>query len=123
MSIRVGINGFGRIGRSLFRILSDRQEIEIVAINDLFENDQLAYLLEYDTVMRTFRKTVRVSGDTLIVDGREVRMTPRSGRDPVAPTRSRDRHRVDRRLPQARPDRKTYRGGRRQGHPDRAGQG
>lgn len=81
MSIRVGINGFGRIGRSLFRILSDRQEIEIVAINDLFENDQLAYLLEYDTVMRTFRKTVRVSGDTLIVDGREVRMT--AHRDPA----------------------------------------
>ncbi len=81
MSIRVGINGFGRIGRSLFRILSDRQEIEIVAINDLFENDQLAYLLEYDTVMRTFRKTVRVSGDTLIVDGKEVRMT--AHRDPA----------------------------------------
>ena len=54
MTIRVGINGFGRIGRSVFRILSDRPDVEVVAINDLYDNDQLAYLLKYDTVMRVF---------------------------------------------------------------------
>ena len=56
MSIRVGINGFGRIGRSVYRILSDRSDVEVVCINDLFDNEQLAYLLKYDTVMRVFPK-------------------------------------------------------------------
>jgi len=74
MSARVGINGFGRIGRSVFRILSDRDDIEVVAINDLYENDALAYLLKYDTVMGTFKKDVKVDGDTLLVDGAPVRM-------------------------------------------------
>ncbi|MGH9366255.1 MAG: glyceraldehyde 3-phosphate dehydrogenase NAD-binding domain-containing protein, partial [Thermoanaerobaculia bacterium] len=58
MTIRVGINGFGRIGRSVFRILSDRADVEVVAINDLYENEQLAYLLAYDTVMGAFGKSV-----------------------------------------------------------------
>ena len=64
-SIKVGINGFGRIGRSVFRILSDRDDIEVVAINDLYENEQLAYLLKYDTLMRVFPKEVTVDGDTM----------------------------------------------------------
>ena len=51
MSIRVGINGFGRIGRSVFRILMDRPGFEVVAINDLYENEHLAYLLEFDSVI------------------------------------------------------------------------
>ena len=51
---RVGINGFGRIGRTVFRILADRDDVEVVLINDLFPNEQLAYLLKYDTVMRVF---------------------------------------------------------------------
>ncbi len=55
MSVRVAINGFGRIGRSVFRILSDRKNVEVVAINDLFSNDALAYLLKYDTVMGFIR--------------------------------------------------------------------
>ena len=81
MAIRVGINGFGRIGRGVFRILSDRDDIEVVAINDLFENEQLAYLLRYDSVMRTFDKEVRVDGDVMHVDGSAVKMTAQ--RDPA----------------------------------------
>jgi len=75
MSIRVGINGFGRIGRSVYRILSDRPDVEVVAINDLYDNEQLAYLLRYDTVMRTFDKPVEVHGDALVVAGERVEMT------------------------------------------------
>ncbi|HTO88404.1 MAG TPA: type I glyceraldehyde-3-phosphate dehydrogenase [Thermoanaerobaculia bacterium] len=74
MTIRVGINGFGRIGRSVFRILSDRSDIEVVAINDLYENDQLAYLLKYDTVMGIFEKDVSTDRDSMTVGGRRVRM-------------------------------------------------
>jgi glyceraldehyde 3-phosphate dehydrogenase len=79
--IRVGINGFGRIGRTVFRILSDRQDIEVVCINDLFDNDQLAYLLKYDTVMRVFQKEVRVEADAMFVDGKKTLMTEE--RDPA----------------------------------------
>jgi glyceraldehyde 3-phosphate dehydrogenase len=78
MSIRVGINGFGRIGRSVFRILSDRPEVEVVAINDLFDNEQLAYLLRYDTVMGRFDKPVRVDGDVMHVGSEQVAMTAES---------------------------------------------
>ncbi len=62
MTRRVGINGFGRIGRSVFRILSERDDMEVVVINDLFDNEQLAYLLKYDTVMRVFPEEVRPTG-------------------------------------------------------------
>ena len=75
MTVRVGINGFGRIGRSVFRILSDRPDVEVVAINDLYENDQLAYLLKYDTVMRVFAKNVSTDADSMTVDGRRIAMT------------------------------------------------
>ena len=81
MATRVGINGFGRIGRGVFRILSERDDIEVVAINDLYENDQMAYLLKYDTVMGVFRREIRVEGDTLIVDGKRIRLT--GHRDPA----------------------------------------
>jgi len=74
MAIRVGINGFGRIGRSVFRILSDRDDIQVVAVNDLFDNEQLAYLLKYDTVMGVLHKDVSVEGDSMYVDGQEVAM-------------------------------------------------
>jgi glyceraldehyde 3-phosphate dehydrogenase len=72
---RVAINGFGRIGRSVFRILAGRPDVEVAAINDLFDNDQLAYLLKYDTVMGVFERDVKVAGDDMIVDGRKIRMT------------------------------------------------
>jgi glyceraldehyde 3-phosphate dehydrogenase len=79
--IRVGINGFGRIGRSVFRILADRPEYEVVGINDLYDNEQLAYLLKYDTVMRVFERNVRTDADFLYVDGGKVAMTEE--RDPA----------------------------------------
>ncbi|NIN73498.1 MAG: type I glyceraldehyde-3-phosphate dehydrogenase, partial [Gemmatimonadetes bacterium] len=81
MAIRVGINGFGRIGRSVFRILSDRDDIEVVAINDLFDNEQLAYLLRFDTVMGKFSKSVEIDEDVMYVEGKRVEMT--AERDPV----------------------------------------
>ncbi len=73
--IRVGINGFGRIGRTVFRVLADRDDVEVVLINDLFPNDQLAYLLKYDTVMRVFPKDVSADDENMYVDGKAVRMT------------------------------------------------
>jgi glyceraldehyde 3-phosphate dehydrogenase (phosphorylating) len=75
MSARVGINGFGRIGRSVFRILAARPDVEVVAINDLFPNDELAYLLKYDTVMGVFEGEVSSDDDFLYVDGRKIAMT------------------------------------------------
>ena len=79
--IRVGINGFGRIGRTVFRILSDRDDVEVVAINDLYDNAHLAYLLKYDTVMRVFHKDVSTDRDTMTVGGKSVLMTEE--RDPA----------------------------------------
>jgi glyceraldehyde 3-phosphate dehydrogenase len=78
MAVRVGINGFGRIGRSVFRILSERDDIEVVAINDLFENEQLAYLLRFDTIMGVFPQEVRLDGDVLHVGDDQIAMTDES---------------------------------------------
>ena len=75
MATNIGINGFGRIGRSVFRILSDRDDITVICINDLFENEQLAYLLKYDTVMGIFPKEVRATADAMYVDEHKVVMT------------------------------------------------
>ena len=80
MTTRVGINGFGRIGRSVFRILNQRDDLEVVAVNDLFENEQLAYLLKYDTVMGIFAGEVSVDGDVMYAGGDEIAMT--AHRDP-----------------------------------------
>jgi glyceraldehyde 3-phosphate dehydrogenase len=81
MAIQVGINGFGRIGRSVYRIISDRDDMEVVAINDLFDNEQLAYLLKYDTVMGIFDKEVTAQSDAMTVDNQRVVMTEH--RDPA----------------------------------------
>ena len=81
MAIQVGINGFGRIGRSVFRIISDRDDIEVVAINDLFDNEQLAYLLKYDTVMGIFEREVTAEKDAMTIDHHRVVMTEH--RDPA----------------------------------------
>jgi glyceraldehyde 3-phosphate dehydrogenase len=75
MSIRVGINGFGRIGRAVFRIMAGRDDMKVVAINDLFEPRQLAYLLKYDTVMGPFRRPISYESDALIVGDERVRLT------------------------------------------------
>ncbi len=75
MTVRIGINGFGRIGRNIFRALSQDpafSEIEVVAINDLTDNDTLAHLLTYDSVMGTFAREVSSSADGISVDGKEI---------------------------------------------------
>lgn len=72
--MRVAINGFGRIGRSVFRILDAADDIQVIAINDLFDNDVLAYLLKYDTVMKGFGQDVKVEGDLLITPKEKVKM-------------------------------------------------
>ncbi|HEU4345411.1 MAG TPA: type I glyceraldehyde-3-phosphate dehydrogenase [Candidatus Binatia bacterium] len=75
MSIRVAINGFGRIGRSVFRILNDRKDMEVVCINDIFKNEALAYLLKYDTVMGTFKEDVTYDDSALYIGGKKVLMS------------------------------------------------
>ena len=82
MAIQIGINGFGRIGRSVFRILSERDDLNVVCINDLFDNEQLAYLLKYDTVMGIFQKEVKATNDALHVGNQRIEMT--AHRDPAA---------------------------------------
>jgi len=72
--MRIAINGFGRIGRSVFRILNSRKDMEIVAINDIATNAALAYLLKYDTVMRRFEDTVKTEGDMLLTSHQRVKM-------------------------------------------------
>ena len=79
--IRVGINGFGRIGRSVFRILSDRPDVQVVLINDLYDNDQLAYLLRFDTVMGRFDKQVTTDDTSMQVGNERIEMT--AHRDPA----------------------------------------
>ena len=78
MAIKVGINGFGRIGRNVFRaskIYPEFKEIEIVAVNDLTENSVLAHLLRYDSVMGRFNAEVSASEDGIVVDGKTIRVT------------------------------------------------
>jgi len=65
MKMRVVINGFGRIGRSVFRVLNDRDDIDVVAINDIFDKEALTYLLKYDTVMGRFPAEITLDGDIL----------------------------------------------------------
>jgi glyceraldehyde 3-phosphate dehydrogenase len=72
--MRVAINGFGRIGRSVFRILNAREDIDVIAINDLFDDKVLAYLLKYDTVMSGFGQQVRLKDDYLITPNEKVKM-------------------------------------------------
>ncbi|MDM7949063.1 type I glyceraldehyde-3-phosphate dehydrogenase [Hydrogenophaga sp.] len=83
MAIKVGINGFGRIGRNVLRsAIQNFPDIEIVAINDLLEPDYLAYMLQYDSVHGRFKGTVSVEGNTLVVNGKKIRLT--AEKDPTA---------------------------------------
>jgi len=76
MAIKVGINGFGRIGRMVLRAaVQDFSDIEIVGINDLLEPDYLAYMLRYDSVHGRFKGAVSVEGNTLVVNGKKIRLT------------------------------------------------
>ncbi|MFW5682216.1 MAG: type I glyceraldehyde-3-phosphate dehydrogenase, partial [Phycisphaeraceae bacterium] len=72
MAIKVGINGFGRIGRLVFRAGLEKGGVEFVGINDLFPAESLAYLLKYDSVHGKYPGTVEAKGDSLIVDGKEI---------------------------------------------------
>jgi glyceraldehyde 3-phosphate dehydrogenase len=74
MAVRIAINGFGRIGRAVFRIVAERQDLEIVAINDIAETNALAYLLKYDSVMRRFPGEVRIDGKTLMAGKQKTQM-------------------------------------------------
>ncbi len=73
--MKIAINGFGRIGRTVFRLLQERENVEVVAINDITDNEALAYLLRHDTVMGNFNGNATIDGDQLITDKGSVRMT------------------------------------------------
>jgi len=81
MAIRIGINGFGRIGRLVFRSAIKQNDVTIVGINDLLDINHLAYLLKYDSVHGKYDGTVEVKGNNLIVDGKSVRIS--AERNPV----------------------------------------
>ena len=83
MAIKIGINGFGRIGRNVLRsAILNFPDIEVVAINDLLAPDYLAYMLKYDSVHGRFKGDVSVDGNTLIVNGKKIRLTQE--KDPTA---------------------------------------
>jgi glyceraldehyde 3-phosphate dehydrogenase len=82
MSVRVGINGFGRIGRNVFRAAAGNDDVEIVAVNDITDTSTLAYLLQYDSVFGTYPGEVTADGDAIVVDGRRVKVF--AERDPGA---------------------------------------
>ncbi len=81
-TIRVGINGFGRIGRAFLKVAWDRPEIEIVAVNDLGDIANMAYLLKHDTVYRDWNHKISVAEDSLIIDGKKVKVL--AEKDPSA---------------------------------------
>jgi glyceraldehyde 3-phosphate dehydrogenase len=80
MTTKVAINGLGRIGRAILKLVIDEPSLELVAVNDLVEADNLAYLLRFDTVYGRYSKSVALDGDDLVVDGRRLRTL--SSRDP-----------------------------------------
>ena len=80
MAINIGINGFGRIGRLVFRSAINNDEFNVTCINDLLDINHLAYLLKYDSVHGPFDGSVEVSGNSLLVNGKKVQIT--AERDP-----------------------------------------
>ncbi len=82
MSIKVGINGFGRIGRNVFRVIAEREGIDVLAINDLTDARTLSTLLKYDSVHGRFKGDIEAKDDVLIVKGKEIRLTKE--RDPAS---------------------------------------
>ncbi|MBN2449635.1 MAG: type I glyceraldehyde-3-phosphate dehydrogenase [Lentisphaeria bacterium] len=81
-AIRMGINGFGRIGRAVLRVAASRPDVKVVGINDLFDAEYLAYMLKYDTVFGPFKGDVVADGSNLIINGETVRVT--GEKDPAA---------------------------------------
>jgi len=80
MAVKIGINGFGRIGRFVFRAAAERDDVEVVGINDLIDVDYLAYMLKYDSTHGRFKGEVSVDNNSLIVNGKVIRIT--AERDP-----------------------------------------
>lgn len=81
MAIKIGINGFGRIGRFVFRAACERSDVEVVGINDLIDVDYMAYMLRYDSTHGRFRGTVEIKDGKLVVNGKTIRTT--AERDPA----------------------------------------
>ena len=81
MAVKIGINGFGRIGRFVFRVASERDDVEVVGINDLIDVDYLAYMLKYDSTHGRFKGDIVVDNNSLIVNGKTIRIT--AERDPA----------------------------------------
>jgi len=75
MAVKVGINGFGRIGRLVFRAALQNKNVEVVGINDLFDAEYLAYMLKYDSVHGHFKGKIETKGNALVVDGKSIRVT------------------------------------------------
>ncbi len=73
--MKIGINGFGRIGRLAFRAAIERDGVEVVGINDLVEPDYMAYMLRYDSTHGRFKGTVEVKDGNLVVNGKSIRVT------------------------------------------------
>ena len=81
VTIRVGINGFGRIGRNFFRAAEERgSDIEVVAVNDLTDNKTLAHLLKYDSILGRLGKDVEFDDESITVDGKKIIVTAQVGR-------------------------------------------
>ena len=91
MAIKVAINGFGRIGRLVYRIAAARDDIEIVAINDLVPADNLGYLLKYDSTHGQFQGDVKVQSDALVVNGKKTVVCSERG-DRLVQTRDTDHY-------------------------------
>ncbi|MFO7889866.1 MAG: type I glyceraldehyde-3-phosphate dehydrogenase [bacterium] len=74
MAVKIGINGFGRIGRLVFRVAHQRDDVEVLAVNDITDAQSLAYLLKYDSVHGKFNGSVEAGDNALIVDGKEIKV-------------------------------------------------
>ncbi|MFH1768859.1 MAG: glyceraldehyde 3-phosphate dehydrogenase NAD-binding domain-containing protein, partial [Candidatus Omnitrophota bacterium] len=72
MAVKIAINGFGRIGRHVFKLAFDKKDIEVVAVNDLTDAKTLAHLLKYDSIYGRYSKSVKAESDGIIVDGKKI---------------------------------------------------
>ncbi len=80
--VKIGINGFGRIGRIVFRAAQNHPDVQVVGVNDLFDANYLAYMLKYDTIHGIFKGDIKVEGNDLVVNGNKIRVT--GEKDPAA---------------------------------------
>src|ERR1700749_3345433 len=107
--MKIGINGFGRIGRLAFRAAIERPDVEVVGINDLVEPDYMAYMLKYDSTHGPFKGTIAVEGGHLVVNGKTIRVT--AEKDPANlkwGSRCRSDYRINRLVPYSGNGTKTH---------------